>query len=115
MEDPEAAAVEAAELARLVAESAVFASRRRESGHMPEAGRAAEPGPIPDRPTSVEDLIVTNGTGYHLLRFVESAPGSSPFVHLWLDRDTSNLALARLRLQDLAGRLGQGLVRQGPR
>lgn len=53
----------------------------------------------------VEDLIVTTRTGYHVLRFVETTFDSSVFLHLWLDRDTGNLALARLRLQQLAERL----------
>ncbi|MFF8291144.1 hypothetical protein ACF068_18220 [Streptomyces sp. NPDC016309] len=53
----------------------------------------------------IEDVIVTTRTGYHVLRFVETTFDSSVFLHLWLDRSTGNLALARLRLRELAERL----------
>ncbi|MEU9996050.1 hypothetical protein [Streptomyces sp. NPDC050848] len=56
----------------------------------------------------VEDLIVTTRGGYHVLRFVETSFDSSVFLHLWLDRDTGNLALARMRLRDLAEKLVLG-------
>lgn len=86
--DHETTATETAELARAAAEYPAFA---------PDAGQAKGP--------PVEDLIVTTCTGYHVLRFVETTFDSSVFLHLWLDRDTGNLALARLRLQQLAERL----------
>ncbi|WP_436774068.1 hypothetical protein [Yinghuangia sp. YIM S09857] len=88
--DHEATAAETAELARLAAEYAAFS--------VPEARYIAAE-------TPVEDIIVTTRTGFHLLRFVETQFDSSVFVHLWLDRSTANLALSRLRLQDLAERL----------
>ncbi|MFD5747883.1 hypothetical protein [Streptomyces sp. NPDC127033] len=56
----------------------------------------------------VQDLIVTTRTGYHILSFVETTFDSSVFLHLWMDRDTGNLALARLRLGRLAERLVLG-------
>lgn len=65
-------------------------------------GRDSPPGP------PVEDLIVTTHVGYHVLRFVETSFDSSVFLHLWLDRDQGNLALARIRLRDLAERLVLG-------
>lgn len=40
-----------------------------------------------------------------MLRFVETAFDSSVFLHLWLDRSEGNLALARMRLGELAERL----------
>ncbi|MEU8136866.1 hypothetical protein [Streptodolium elevatio] len=88
--DHEATAAETAELARLAAEYAAFST--------PEARYITAE-------TPVEDIIVTTRTGFHLLRFVETQFDSSVFVHLWLDRSTANLALSRLRLQDLAERL----------
>ncbi|WP_406139367.1 hypothetical protein [Streptomyces sp. NBC_01089] len=66
----------------------------------PAVSTPAAPAGLP-----VEDVIVTNRTGYHILRFVETTFDSSVFLHLWLDRDEGNLALARLRLRDLAERL----------
>ncbi|MEU0280399.1 hypothetical protein ACIOGX_18360 [Streptomyces sp. NPDC088147] len=90
--DHEATAAETAELARAAAEYTAFAP----------ALTAGHKGP------PVEDLIVTTHTGYHLLSFVETTFDSSVFLHLWLDRDTGNLALARLRLGQLAERLVLG-------
>ncbi|WSQ63058.1 hypothetical protein OG507_15665 [Streptomyces sp. NBC_01217] len=53
----------------------------------------------------VEDVIVTTRTGYHILRFVDTAFDSSVFLHLWLDRSDGNLALARIRLGEMTERL----------
>jgi hypothetical protein len=98
--DREAAAAEAAELARLAAEQRAFAS---ESSRAAEAGA---PGDEPDPP--VEDLILSNRDSYHVLRFVPTSFDSSVFLHLWLARAEGNLALARIRLGEMAGRLELG-------
>ncbi|MEV7113397.1 hypothetical protein [Streptomyces anulatus] len=94
--DHEATAAETAEVARMTAEQPVFAHLAADSG-------AQHPGQPPSTP--VEDVIVTTHDGYHLLRFVETAFDSSVFLHLWLDRSEGNLALARMRLGELAERL----------
>ncbi|WP_327297232.1 MULTISPECIES: hypothetical protein [unclassified Streptomyces] len=99
-DDHEATAAETAELARMAAEQPAFAPAPAATGEIPEAST-----PAPREGLPVEDVIVTNRTGYHILRFVETTFDSSVFLHLWLDRDEGNLALARLRLRDLAGRL----------
>ncbi|MFF3291809.1 hypothetical protein [Streptomyces sp. NPDC003023] len=96
--DHEATAAETAELARMAAEYPSFA---------PDESPAAE-GDGEAKGLPVEDLIVTTRTGYHVVRFVETTFDSSVFLHLWLDRETGNLALARLRLADLAERLVLG-------
>ncbi|MEU2547646.1 hypothetical protein ABZ618_19805 [Streptomyces roseolus] len=93
--DHETTAAETAELARAAAEFDSFTV----GAEGPE-GDAGEP--------PVEDLIVTTRAGYHVLRFVRTSFDSSVFLHLWLDRDTGNLALARIRLGDLAERLVLG-------
>ncbi|MFE9646990.1 hypothetical protein ACFYO0_23295 [Streptomyces sp. NPDC006365] len=92
--DHEATAAEAAELARLAAEHRAFA---------PEAGpdEAAQDPPV-------EDLIISNVDTYHVLRFVATSFDSSVFLHLWLARSDGNLALARIRLGEMAGRLVLG-------
>ncbi|MER7948962.1 hypothetical protein ABTY59_16395 [Streptomyces sp. NPDC096079] len=90
--DHETTAAETAELARSAAEFDSFTAMGEDPGEGPP----------------VEDLIVTTRAGYHVLRFVETAFDSSVFLHLWLDRDAGNLALARLRLRDLAERLVLG-------
>ncbi|MEV8590585.1 hypothetical protein [Streptomyces sp. NPDC051180] len=91
--DHETTAAETAEIARAAAEFDSFTT---------SGAPDAPPGP------PVEDLIVTTRAGYHVLRFVETSFDSSVFLHLWLDRDTGNLALARIRLRDLAERLVLG-------
>jgi hypothetical protein len=97
--DHETTAAETAELARTAAEHAAFAA----SG---AAGRGSREGRTdPGGGGGVEDLIVTTRDGYHLLRFVERVFDDSLFIHLWLDRDDGNLALARIRLRRLAERL----------
>jgi hypothetical protein len=97
--DQEAAAVEAAELARLAAEQHAFAADPGEEG---EAGHddGADP--------PVEDLIISNRDSYHVLRFVRTSFDSSVCLHLWLARADGNLALARIQLGEMAGRLVLG-------
>ena len=92
--DHETTAAEAAELARLAAEHRAFA---------PEAGpdQAGQDPPV-------EDLINSNVDTYHDLRFVATSFDSSVFLHLWLARSDGNLALARIRLGEMAGRLVLG-------
>ncbi|MER7519060.1 hypothetical protein [Streptomyces sp. NPDC126499] len=109
--DHETTAAESAELARVAAE---FESA--DGSAAPTVLPGAPPPPpgapsaAPGLPTAppVEDLIVTTRTGYHVIRFVETAFDSSVCLHLWLDRTAGNLALARIRLGDLAERLVLG-------
>ncbi|MER7623678.1 hypothetical protein [Streptomyces sp. NPDC126503] len=103
--DHETSAAETAELARAAAEFDTFTA----PDTLAPAAASGPPGApgTPDGPP-VEDLIVTTRAGYHVLRFVETSFDSSVLLHLWLDRDTGNLALARLRLRDLAERLVLG-------
>ncbi|WP_418957428.1 hypothetical protein [Streptomyces tritici] len=100
--DHETTAAETAELARAAAEYESFAAAPAD-GDDPAATTGAPPKGPP-----VEDLIVTTRSGYHVLRFVETSFDSSVFLHLWLDRAEGNLALARIRLRDLAERLVLG-------
>lgn len=100
--DPETMAAEAAELARLAAEHRAFA---------PEDGDDQDPGNAVGRmgqDPPVEDLIISNRDSYHVLRFVTTSFDSSVFLHLWLARAEGNLALARIRLGEMAGRLVLG-------
>ncbi|MBC2869110.1 hypothetical protein [Streptomyces mexicanus] len=91
--DHETSAAEAAELARLAAEHGAFTAD--------DADADAEHPPV-------EDVIVSNRTSYHLLRFVDTGFDSSVFLHLWLSRAEGNLALARIRLGEMAERLVLG-------
>ncbi|MDH6585170.1 hypothetical protein M2164_005070 [Streptomyces sp. SAI-208] len=111
--DQEAAAAEAAELARLAAEQRAFASGGPGAAE-PSAGSVgldgaggSATGPAGTEPP-VEDLILSNRDSYHVLRFVPTSFDSSVFLHLWLARAEGNLALARIRLGEMAGRLELG-------
>ncbi|MET8943040.1 hypothetical protein ABZX30_05485 [Streptomyces sp. NPDC004542] len=90
--DHETTAAEAAELARLAAEHRAFAA-------------AGDPG---DEHPPVEDLIISNRDSYHLLRFVDTSFDSTVLLHLWLARQDGNLALARIRLGEMAAGLVLG-------
>ena len=46
----------------------------------------------------IEDILITLGKQYHIIRPVESKPGL--FVYLVLDKSRANLALARRAAQD---------------
>ncbi|WFB10717.1 hypothetical protein LRS74_29535 [Streptomyces sp. LX-29] len=119
--DHEASAAESAELARMAAESTIYAledaagagsgSRSGDpaaagtgTGAASGAGSGAGTGGAA-KGLPVEDIIVTTRDGYHLSCFVQTTFDSSVFLALWLDRAEGNLALARIRLRQLAERL----------
>ncbi|MCX5265443.1 hypothetical protein [Streptomyces sp. NBC_00199] len=107
--DHEAAAAEAAEVARLTAEQRAFTPDGHDGpfGHEDREGAA---GAVPAAPADppVEDLIISNRDSYHVLRFVPTSFDSSVFLHVWLARSDGNLALARIRLGEMAERLVLG-------
>lgn len=96
--DHESTAAETAEVARMAAEQPAFATG------LPEASTGGDDAAVTG-PPPVEDVIVTTRADYHILRFVETDFDSSVFLHLWLDRAEGNLALARIRLGEMAERL----------
>ncbi|MFF5968598.1 hypothetical protein ACFY64_33785 [Streptomyces collinus] len=106
--DVEATAAETAELARLATESGALALTGKGPGGPPDDDSDGGPGGPSGKEPPVQDLIITNADSYHLLRFVTTTFDSTVFVHLWLDRDEGNLALARIRLAEMADRLVLG-------
>jgi hypothetical protein len=48
---------------------------------------------------NVEDILVTLGSQYHLLRPITSRSGHGLFLYLALNRDRANLAMARHKLR----------------
>jgi hypothetical protein len=93
--DHEVTATETAEFARTALESGAF------TRHDPESAEAEPALPV-------EDLVVTTPDSYHVLRFIGTPFDSSVFLHLWLDRGTGNLALARIRMAETAEALVLG-------
>lgn len=48
---------------------------------------------------TVEDVLITLNTQYHLIRLVPSKPGL--FMYFVLDKNRANLALARFKLMEI--------------
>lgn len=48
---------------------------------------------------TIDDILVTLGSQYHLIRPVTGASGKGLFMYLALSRDRANLAMARHRLR----------------
>ncbi|GIE98643.1 hypothetical protein [Paractinoplanes rishiriensis] len=53
----------------------------------------------------IEDILVTLGSQYHLIRPVAGPAGHGLFIYLALHRDRANLALARHQLRMIEQRL----------
>lgn len=52
---------------------------------------------------TIEDILITLGKHYHIIRPVESKPGL--FIYLVLDKAKSNLAMARRKVLEVEGEI----------
>lgn len=53
----------------------------------------------------IEDILITLGGAFHLIRLVRAASGTGLFFYLALDKGQANLAMARRQLQNIEEQL----------
>ncbi|GAA4691853.1 hypothetical protein [Phytohabitans rumicis] len=76
------------------------------------AETAAELVRLTDSGSTMDDLVVTGPTWFHVLRTVRSQDAGGCVAHLMLDRRTANLAMARREFRHLLDPAARGPARE---
>ncbi|MDF5757665.1 roadblock/LC7 domain-containing protein [Spongiactinospora sp. TRM90649] len=87
---------------------AVGVDADRLAAALTEALRATTDGlarSCPGEAVRIDDMLVTTDRGYHLLRPLDTVVEGPLVIHVRLDRERSNLALARHRLRSISGQM----------
>ncbi|MFI8824028.1 hypothetical protein [Streptomyces sp. NPDC053431] len=58
-----------------------------------------------DLQDNIEDVLITLGSQYHLIRLLRGRGGNGLFLYLVLDKDRANLAMARHQLRSIEASL----------
>jgi hypothetical protein len=53
----------------------------------------------------IEDILITLGRQYHLIRLLRNSTGGALFLYMALDRSRANLAMARMQLRTIESSL----------
>lgn len=54
------------------------------------------------QPAHVEDIVITAGNGYHVMRLLSTDVEARMVLYLWLDRTVGNLVMAQRQLSAIA-------------
>ncbi|MFC7757931.1 hypothetical protein ACFQY4_07765 [Catellatospora bangladeshensis] len=57
------------------------------------------------QPAHVEDIVITAGNGYHVMRLLRSDIEARMVLYLWLDRSVGNLVVAQRQLSAVAAQI----------
>jgi hypothetical protein len=54
-----------------------------------------------DLKDEIDDILITMGTQYHLIRVIKAKGGAGLFLYIALDKNQANLAMTRHKLAEI--------------